>query len=308
MCSAQPALWPSPRWHTCDGQRTAPVTQDATPQPVLHLGIELPLSGSEVANGQPTRNGVLLAIPRRMRPAASAATRSSTTRRTTLSTAPTTPTRAPANIGTLVADEATFGVVGPFNSSVARSEIPVSNEAGLPQCSPANTGVDLTKEGSEVYRPSHPDVRNYFRVATPDDIQGPADAQIAYNDLGKTKAFVVDDTQAFGKGVADSFSAAFEAHGGTIVGRQGNDYTQNQDFSSMLNASPASSMSSISAARRSPAAVSCASRWARRPARHPHGRARRHHRPGHGRLTGSVHHARGRRELGQRVRHGRRHP
>ena len=41
---------------------TRSVAQDATPQPVLHLGIELPLSGGEVANGQPTRNGVLLAI------------------------------------------------------------------------------------------------------------------------------------------------------------------------------------------------------------------------------------------------------
>jgi branched-chain amino acid transport system substrate-binding protein len=79
-------------------------------------------------------------------------------------------------------------------------------------------------------------VRNYFRVATPDDVQGPANGQYAYNDLGKRKAFVVDDTEAFGVGVANTFSEEFEKLGGTIVGRQGNDYTQNQDFSSMLNA------------------------------------------------------------------------
>ena len=43
---------------------------------------------------------------------------------------------------------------------------------------------------------------------------------------------MVDDTTAFGVGVADSFSEAFEALGGTIAGRQGNDYTKNQDFTS----------------------------------------------------------------------------
>jgi len=215
---------------------TPTFAQDATPQPVLHLGIELPLSGGEVANGQPTRNGVLLAISEANAAGGVGGYQIVDSTQDDAVNGAHNPDQGALNIGTLVADPAVFGVVGPFNSSVARSEIPVSNEAGLAQCSPANTGVDLTQEGSEVYRPSHPDVRNYFRVATPDNIQGPAGAAIAYNDLGKTKAFVVDDTEAFGKGVADSFSAAFEGYGGTIVGRQGNDYTQNQDFSSMLNA------------------------------------------------------------------------
>jgi len=182
------------------------VAQDATPQPVLHLGIELPLSGGEVANGQPTRNGVLLAIAEANAAGGVGGYQIVDNTQDDAVNGAHNPDQGALNIGTLVADETTFGVVGPFNSSVARSEIPVSNEAGLPQCSPANTGVDLTKEGSEVYRPANPDVRNYFRVATPDDVQGPANGQYAYNDLGKRKAFVVDDTEAFGKGVADSFS------------------------------------------------------------------------------------------------------
>lgn len=221
-----PALAHSPR----------SVAQDATPQPVLHLGIELPLSGGEVANGQPTRNGVLLAIAQANANGGVGGFQIVDNTQDDAVNGAHNADQGALNMQTLVADDAVFGVVGPFNSAVARSEIPVSNEAGLPQCSPANTGVDLTQEGSEVYRPSKPDVRNYFRVATPDNIQGPAGASIAYNDLGKTKAFVVDDTEAFGKGVADAFSTAFEGYGGTIVGRQGNDYTQNQDFSSMLNA------------------------------------------------------------------------
>ena len=111
------------------------------------------------------------------------------------------PEQGAANMATLVADEAVVGVVGPFNSGVARFQIPVSNAAGLAQCSPANTGVDLTKEGSEAYRPEKPDQRSYFRVATTDDIQGPAAAALAYNDAGARNIFVVDDTTAFGVGV-----------------------------------------------------------------------------------------------------------
>ena len=105
--------------------------------------------------------------------------------RTTPSTARTTRRQGASNADTLVADEAVVGWSARFNSSVARGEIPVTNEAGLAQCSPANTGVDLTKEGSEHTGRKNPDKRNYFRVATPDDIQGPAGAQYAYNDLGE---------------------------------------------------------------------------------------------------------------------------
>ena len=38
-----------------------------------------------------------------------------------------------------MSDAAVIGVVGPFNSTVAKVQIPISNEAGLLQCSPANT-------------------------------------------------------------------------------------------------------------------------------------------------------------------------
>lgn len=110
-----------------------------------------------------------------------------------------------------------MGVIGPFNSGVARAEIPVSNEAGLVQCSPANTGTDLTQTGSDVYRFNGQATRNYFRVAAPDNIQGPAMANYDFTDLGKHSVYIMDDTEPFGKGVADSFEAEFIRLGGTVV-------------------------------------------------------------------------------------------
>jgi branched-chain amino acid transport system substrate-binding protein len=202
----------------------------------LKIGIALPLSGGEVANGEPTRNGAMLAIKQANDAGGVQGYTLADNTQDDAVNGVHSPDQGALNMGTLIADPEVIGVVGPFNSSVARAEIPVSNEGGLAQCSPSNTGVDLTKEGSEKYRPANPDVRNYFRVATPDDVQGPAAAQYAFNDLGKKSAFVVDDTEAFGVGVSNSFTAEFEKLGGKVIGRQGNDYTQNQDFSSMLNA------------------------------------------------------------------------
>jgi branched-chain amino acid transport system substrate-binding protein len=201
----------------------------------IQIGVDLPLSGGEQANGVPTLNGVLLAIQDAN---AAGGVQGYTLKDNVKDDAVNgvhNENQGATNVGTLIAEGAA-AMVGPFNSSVARAEIPVTNEAGLPQCSPANTGVDLTQEGSEVYRPENPDVRNYFRVATPDNIQGPGLAQVAYNDLGVRNAYVVDDTEAFGVGVADQFSQEFERLGGTIVKRDGNDFDTNKDFTSLLTA------------------------------------------------------------------------
>jgi branched-chain amino acid transport system substrate-binding protein len=122
---------------------------------------------------------------------------------------------------TFVSDEAVVAVVGPFNSSVAQVQIPISNEAGLFQCSPANTNPDLTKgEPGKTLRPNDPTI-NYVRVAATDDIQGPAVATFGVEQLGLGSVAIIDDTETYGKGLADAFQAEWEKLGGTVVGREG---------------------------------------------------------------------------------------
>ena len=205
--------------------------------PIYKIGVDLPLSGGEVANGQPTLNGILQAVTEWNAEHSTEYIIQTNVQDDALNGVHDPQTGA-NNANTLTADPQVVGMVGPFNSNVARAEIPITNEFGLAQCSPANTAVDLTKEGSEVHRPIHPDERNYFRVATPDDVQGPAGAQYAYNDLGARAALVIDDTEAFGVGVANSFSDEFENLGGTIVQRQSNDFKVNQSFAGILDGVP----------------------------------------------------------------------
>lgn len=227
-----PAASPTPGTSATPGVTSAPTGGPAITS--VKIGVDLPLSGASVANGGPTLKGIELAVAEWNEMG-----KGYTVELNVQDDAVNgvyNPEQGASNANTLVADEAVVGMVGPFNSSVARAIIPITNEFGLAQCSPANTAIDLTKEGSEVYRPANPDKRNYFRVATPDDIQGPAGGQYAYNDLGKRAALVIDDTTAFGVGVADTFEAEFTRLGGTIVDRVSNDYAVNTSFSAILTA------------------------------------------------------------------------
>ena len=118
-----------------------------------------------------------------------------------------------------VVSSAVVGVVGPFNSGVAKAEIPISNEAGLLMCSPANTnnGVTQPPEGDK-YRTAHPDKISYIRTASPDSIQGPAGADYTFNDLGKKSVYILDDTGAYGEGIATSFEAQANKVGIKVLG------------------------------------------------------------------------------------------
>ena len=43
----------------------------------------------------------------------------------------------------------------------------------------------------------------------------------AYNTLGLKSVAIIDDTETYGKGIADAFAAEWEKLGGTVVGREG---------------------------------------------------------------------------------------
>jgi branched-chain amino acid transport system substrate-binding protein len=131
-----------------------------------------------------------------------------------------------ANARKYVEDETVIGVIGTYNSGCAKIEVPIANEASLAYISPANTGVGLTHVGPgsepgepEKYYPSG--TRNYARVVTPDDVQGKIDASYMKDKLGVTKVFILDDKDAYGKGVADAFEDAAKNIGLAVAGHEG---------------------------------------------------------------------------------------
>jgi branched-chain amino acid transport system substrate-binding protein len=214
----------------CGGSSTptpAP-TAAVTPPPAtaaskgtVKIGVDLPLSGGEAPNGGPTLNGVKLAVAEANAAGGVNGYMIDTDVRDDAVNGQHNPDQGAANAQALVAEPDVIAMVGPFNSNVGAAEIPVTSAAGLLQCSPANTNPTLTKAAADgtFLRGTHP--VSYVRVATTDDVQGPALADYLYTTLGKTSVFIVDDTETYGKGIADTFQARYEADGGTVTGRQG---------------------------------------------------------------------------------------
>lgn len=131
------------------------------------------------------------------------------------------------NANDAVANDAVVAYIGTFNSGAAKLSIPILCKAGIVMTSPANTYPGLTKAGKG--EPNEPDVyypdgctRNYTRVVPADDLQGRAGALWA-SQLGVTKAYVLDDTELYGKGIADVFAAEAPGFDIEVLGRDGID-------------------------------------------------------------------------------------
>jgi branched-chain amino acid transport system substrate-binding protein len=212
----------------------APAGTGGTSKGTVYFAIELPQQGSEKAASDPIINGIKLAVKQAGGSAGGYKIEipASVIKDDALNGAHDAQTGA-NNMSQLVADEKVVGVIGPLNSSVAKAQIPISNEGGLAQCSPANTNPDLTKGDAAKKIRSKPN--NYIRVVTTDDVQGPAAAQYIYETLGKKSVYIIDDTETFGKGVADAFEADFKARGGVVTKHDGAPKTT-QDYVTIMTA------------------------------------------------------------------------
>jgi branched-chain amino acid transport system substrate-binding protein len=116
-----------------------------------------------------------------------------------------------ANANKAAADPDAMVYIGTYNSGAAKLSIPILNQACLVMVSPANSYPGLTKAVAGVTDTGEPDkyypagYRSYVRVIATDDIQGGVGAEWAKT-LGKKKAYVLDDTQVYGAGLAKSWA------------------------------------------------------------------------------------------------------
>jgi branched-chain amino acid transport system substrate-binding protein len=132
-----------------------------------------------------------------------------------------TPERATALATEAASTADLVAYIGTFNSGAAKIVIPVLCKAGIPMISPANTYPGLTKPGKgEANEPGvyYPDgcTHNYYRVVPADDLQGKVGADWAA-ELGATNVYVIDDSQVYGKGIADVFEDSAGDAGLTVL-------------------------------------------------------------------------------------------
>jgi ABC-type branched-subunit amino acid transport system substrate-binding protein len=205
----------------------------------IKIGVELPLSGLEGEAGTPTLNGVRFFV--HQHPVLDGFNVEISALDDAVKGVGD-PTLGAQNISDFIADPLVMGVVGPFDSSVARVAIPLANQAHLAMVSPSTSSRCLTQEPflpaglnptrvaiscNAAGQPPPTDLRptklnNFFRLATTDDLQGAAAADYGYKNLHLLRVAVLSDHEAYGQALADSFRARFTQLGGLVV--------QHQDF------------------------------------------------------------------------------
>jgi branched-chain amino acid transport system substrate-binding protein len=116
------------------------------------------------------------------------------------------PGQTAQNARKVAQDSKAVGYIGEFNSGASAISIPILNQAGIPQVSPANTYVGLTtnEPGSEKGEPQkyYPSGnRTYLRIVPRDSIQAAALLTLMKEDGCKSVA-VANDKETYGAGLA----------------------------------------------------------------------------------------------------------
>jgi branched-chain amino acid transport system substrate-binding protein len=194
----------------------------ATPSKNVTIYSSLPLQGSNRPQSLDVIKGERLALEQRKNKGGACTVQYKSLDDSTAQAAQWDPGATSANARRVSQDKNSIAVLGEFNSGASAISIPITNEAGILQVSPANTALELTKDAGpddkgapEKYYPKGN--RNYGRVVPADHIQGAAQADWQ-KELGVKKLYILDDKQVYGIGVAKTTGDAAKLEGIDVVG------------------------------------------------------------------------------------------
>jgi branched-chain amino acid transport system substrate-binding protein len=128
------------------------------------------------------------------------------------------PAQAATNAKRLVANPLVVANLGPQMSGEGKAMTPILSEADLATITPSSTNPDITDpKMASTFRPKGRAI--YFRTVATDTFQGPAMANFYTQMLNTKSVYILDDSGAYGVGIADSFQKRAEKNGVEIVGR-----------------------------------------------------------------------------------------
>ena len=198
--------------------REAPKPSDVI---TVRIGAASPLTGPQAHIGIDIRNGVQLAIED-----ANAANPEIGGKKVKFELIAeddeANPTKA-TTVAQKLVDSKVAAVVGHFNSGASIPASKIYSDAGIPQISPSSTNPKYTQQG----------FKTAFRVVAHDDQQGPTLGKFAIEKLKARTIAVIDDSTAYGQGLADAFEATVKAGGAKVVARE-HTTDKDTDFKAIL--------------------------------------------------------------------------
>jgi branched-chain amino acid transport system substrate-binding protein len=184
----------------------------------------LPLQGAARVQTTAVVNGIKLSLEQAGGKAGEFAVRYKSLDDSTAQAGAWTPEAASANARKAAQDKSTAVYIGEFNSGATAITLPILNEEGVPQISPANTAVGLTTNEPGA-APGEPDKyypsgeRTYARIVPKDTIQGAALASLMKQD-GCTKVQMLNDKEVYGAGLARNIQRSAAQQGLGVISNE----------------------------------------------------------------------------------------
>jgi branched-chain amino acid transport system substrate-binding protein len=128
------------------------------------------------------------------------------------------PAQAATNARKMVVDPTVVAAIGPMASGSGKAMAPLLSQGNLATVTPSSTNPDLTDPRfAAQYRPGGRAI--YFRTVITDAYQGPNMANFMADQLKLKSVFVLDDSGAYGVGIADAFQVQAAKRGIKVLGR-----------------------------------------------------------------------------------------
>jgi branched-chain amino acid transport system substrate-binding protein len=187
---------------------------------VVKIGITLPLTGADAEDATLIKNGALLAIEDANAKGGVAGYKIETViyDSGTATAGQYDPAQAATNTKKLVSDPLVVANVGPQMSGEGKAMTPILSEADLATITPSSTNPDITNPAfAKQFKPKGRAI--YFRTVTTDAFQGPNMANYMAQNLKIKSVYVLDDSGAYGVGIADAYQRQAEKLGIKVLGR-----------------------------------------------------------------------------------------
>ncbi len=209
----------------CGKETPPPAPKAEAPKPpevlTVKIGSASPLTGPQAHIGIDIRNGVQLAVEDLN--AASVEIGGKKVKFELVSEDDeANPTKA-TTVAQKLVDAKVAAVVGHFNSGASIPASKIYADGGVPQISPSSTNPDYTLKG----------FKTTFRVVAHDGQQGPTLARFAVGKLKAKNIAIIDDSTAYGQGLADNFEATVKTLGAKIIARE-HTTDKDTDFKAIL--------------------------------------------------------------------------
>jgi branched-chain amino acid transport system substrate-binding protein len=184
------------------------------------IGINLPFTGADAHDAELIKDGAMLAIDEANAAGGVGGYKIEVLQLDdgTATAGQYDPAQAATNARKMVSDDSVVAAIGPQMSGSGKAMSPILSQGNLATITPSSTNPDITNpKFAAQYRPAGKAI--YFRTVTTDAFQGPNMANYFADVLKVKSVYVLDDSGAYGVGLADAFQAQAKKRGINVLGR-----------------------------------------------------------------------------------------